>query len=63
MAEAFNSQFYLAPRKDVDWIDAAMFSIMLYKRYIVDGVSMRRSFDYAKTRTQTASIYPDFWHE
>ncbi|HML02345.1 MAG TPA: hypothetical protein VK487_03115 [Candidatus Bathyarchaeia archaeon] len=63
MADAFNSEFFLAPRTDIEWIDAAMFSMMFYKRYIVDGISMRNAFEYARTRTQTASVYPNLWEE
>lgn len=63
MADAFNSTFFLAPKKEVEWIDAAIFSLMFYKRYLVDGISMRRSFEYARTRTQTSSIYPDYWED
>jgi len=61
MATAFNSRFFLAPKKKVEWIDAAMFSMMFYKRYIVDSMSMRRSFEYARKRTQTSSVYPDYY--
>ena len=61
MAEAFNARFFLAPKKKVDWIDTAMFSMMFYKRYIVDNISMRRSFKYATRRTQTSSVYPDYY--
>lgn len=63
IADAFNSRFFLAPKKGIPWIDAAMFSLMFYKRYIVDGIRIQNAFGYAKRRTQTARYYPDFWHE
>jgi hypothetical protein len=63
MAEAFNSKYLLAPNKDVQWIDTAIFSLMFYKRYVVDGISMRSSFEYARKRTQTASVYGVCWYE
>jgi hypothetical protein len=63
MAEAFNAKYLLAPNKDVEWIDTAIFSLMFYKRYIVDGISMQSSFEYARKRTQTASVYGDYWYK
>ena len=61
IAEAFKSRYFLAPATEVDWIKAALFSIMFYKRYIVDGVSLRNAFEYARSRTQTRSDYPNYW--
>jgi hypothetical protein len=61
MAEAFNSQYFLAPDVEVDWVDAAIFSMLFYKLYIVDGVSFDRAFNNAKRRTKTASCYPQYW--
>lgn len=62
LAEAFTgARYFLAPRTEVKWIDAALFSLMFYKRYIVDGVEMHSAFKYARKRTQTADDYPDIW--
>jgi hypothetical protein len=62
IAEAFKgAKYFLAPKTEVLWIDAALFSLMFYKRYIVDGVSMRNAFDYARKRTQTSKDYPNYW--
>jgi hypothetical protein len=62
LADAFKgSKFFLAPKTEVEWINAAMFSLTFYKRYIVDGVSLRNSFKYARNRTQTCKDYPDYW--
>ena len=62
MAEAFNSKYFLAPLKPVEWIDAAAFSVLFYKRYIVNGISLHRSLEFARKATRTSSIY-DFWKE
>lgn len=62
MAEAFKgAQYFLAPNTEVQWIDAALFSLMFYKRYVVDGTEMRSAFEYARKRTQTSKDYPDYW--
>jgi hypothetical protein len=61
IAEAFRSRYFLAPVTEVEWVNAALFSLMFYKRYIVDGVSMRRAFEYARNKTQTSSDYPNYW--
>lgn len=62
MAEAFNgSRYFLAPKTDLDWIDATLFSLVFYKRYIVDGIQMRNAFEYARKRTQTTKDYPNYW--
>jgi hypothetical protein len=61
IAEAFKSKYFLAPITEVEWINAALFSLMFYKRYIVDGVRMRSAFEYARTKTQTCSDYLEYW--
>jgi hypothetical protein len=62
IADAFKgAKYFLAPKTEVDWLDAALFSIVFYKRYIVDGVKMRNAFEYARTRTQTCDDYPNYW--
>lgn len=61
MAEAFNSDYFLAPKTDVQWINAAVFSVILYKRYMVDGISLDNAFEYARTKTQTRTDYPKLW--
>ena len=62
IANAFKgAKYFLATRTEVEWIDAALFSLVFYKRYIVDGISMRSAFEYARKRTQTSGDYPNFW--
>lgn len=62
MAEASSGgRYFLAPKTEVEWINAALFSMMLYKRYIVDGIEMQSAFEYARKRTQTSNDYPDYW--
>jgi hypothetical protein len=62
MAKAFKgARHFLAPVTDVEWIDAAVFSSLFYKRYIVDGSEMESAFKYAKKRTQTSKDYPYYW--
>jgi hypothetical protein len=52
-----------ATQTKVDWIDASMFSVLFYKRYIVDGISLHNAFEYARKRTQTCVDYPIYWSE
>jgi hypothetical protein len=62
LAEAFEgAKYFLAPQTDVDWVNAALFALMFYKRYVVDGIGMRNSFEYARERTQTKTDYPEYW--
>lgn len=62
LADAFNgAKFFVAPQTEVPWTKAAIFSIIFYKRYLADGISLRRSFEYARNRTQICRDYPDFW--
>ena len=62
MADSFKgAKYFLAPKTEVQWVDAAMFSLAFYKRYIVDGVSMRSAFKYARRMTQTSNDYPNYW--
>ncbi|MEM2129200.1 MAG: hypothetical protein QXZ70_01235 [Candidatus Bathyarchaeia archaeon] len=61
IAEAFKSEYFLAPITEVEWINAALFSLVFYKRYVVDGVGMQSAFEYARTKTQTCSDYPKYW--
>jgi len=62
IAESFKgADYFLAPNTKVDWMSAAIFSLMFYKRYIVDGKSMRSAFEYARKRTQTTKDYPEYW--
>jgi hypothetical protein len=63
MADAFNSKYFIAPKTEVDWINAAVFSVLFYKRYIVDGVLIHNAFEYARKRTQTCVDYPVLWYE
>jgi len=62
MAEAFGgARYFLAPTTEVEWINAALFSLVFYKRYVVDGNEMQSAFEYARKRTQTSKDYPDYW--
>lgn len=62
IVDAFKgARYFLAPVTEVLWVDAALFSLMFYKRYLVDGKSMRGAFEYARRRTQTSNDYPDWW--
>jgi hypothetical protein len=62
IAEAFKgAKYFLAAKTKIQWIDAALFSLMFYKRYLVEGVTMRNAFEYARQRTQTCDDYPNYW--
>lgn len=62
MADAFHgAKFFLAPKTEIDWIAAATFSMLFYKRYIVDGIKMQSAFEYARNRTRTKTDYPNYW--
>ena len=55
VADAFHSKYFLAPKSNVRWDDAAMFSLMFYKRYLVDGISMNSAFRFAKKHTKAGT--------
>lgn len=61
MAEAFHSRYYLAPSSNIDWANTAMFALMFYKRYIIDGIGAHRAFLYAREHTKTTSDFPWYW--
>jgi hypothetical protein len=62
IADAFKgAKYFLAPDTVVQWIDAAIFSLTFYKRYIVDGTRMHSAVAYARRRTQTSRDYPSLW--
>jgi len=62
VADAFHgAKYFLAPLTKIDWIDAATFSMLFYKHYIVDGKKMQSAFEYARKRTQTKKDYPNYW--
>ena len=61
MAEAFHSKYFLAPISSVRWDDAALFSLMFYKKFIVDGIKMESAFRFAKKHTKTGKDYPVYW--
>lgn len=63
MEKAFNSKYFIAPTTDLDWMDAAIFSSLFYKHYIVDGVSLHSAFEYARKEMQTGIEYPIYWGE
>ncbi len=63
MAEAFNSDYFIAPSTEVRWDDAAMFSLMFYKRYVVDGVSIKNAFQFARSHTKTGKDYRSYWYK
>ena len=64
LAEAFHgARYYIAPRGFVDAMNATVFALLFYKRYIVDGVSFQSSFEYAGRRTGTGSDFPFYWEK
>jgi hypothetical protein len=63
LADAFNSNYFIAPDTEVDWINSAMFSTLFYKRYIVDGKPLHTAFEFARKRTQTCCDYPVYWYD
>ena len=63
MEKAFNSKYFIAPTTDLDWMDAAIFSSLFYKHYIVDGVSLHSAFEHARKEMQTGIEYPIYWGE
>ena len=63
MADAFRCEVFLAPSTEVRWDDAALFSLVFYKRKIVDGTSVRAAFNFARKHTKTGMDYLDYWRE
>jgi len=65
MAKAFlglNVNHYLAPKTNVDWIQAALFSTMFYKRYLWDKTSFKAAYNYACVHTKSGKDFPEFWY-
>lgn len=60
-ADAFKGKYFLAPQTQVEWIDAAIFSLIFFKRYIVDGKGMRSAFNHARKMTKASRDYPNYW--
>jgi len=44
-------------------MNATVFALLFYKRYIVDNVSFQRSFEYAGRRAGTGSDFPFYWEK
>jgi len=64
MADAFcelGAKHYIAPKSDVSWIEAAIFSMMFYKRYIWDVKSFKSAFNYVQEKTKLKKDFPEYW--
>ena len=65
MANAFlkiGAKHYIAPKTNLEWIDAALFYIMFYKRYLYDRKSLDASFKYARKNTKLGKHFQEYWY-
>jgi CHAT domain-containing protein len=66
MANAFLNrgvEKFIAPKTIVDWVNAALFSVMFYKKYVWDGRSFKTAFMYAKRATKLGKDFPEYWYK
>lgn len=52
---------YLAPKTKVDWVEAALFFTMFYKRYLYDRDSFDGSFNFARENTKSKD-FREYWY-
>jgi len=65
MADAFiniGAKHYIAPKSKIEWIDAALFFTIFYKRYLYDRISFHRSFNYARKHARLSKDFPEYWY-
>ncbi|MHA1706434.1 MAG: CHAT domain-containing protein [Promethearchaeota archaeon] len=65
MANAFiniGAKHYIAPKSEIDWVDAVVFFIIFYKRYLYDQISFHRSFNYARKHSSLSKDFPEYWY-
>ena len=65
MADAFlkiGAKYYLAPKTEIGWVEAALFFVMFYKRYLYDRKSLAASFKYARENTKLGSHFREYWY-
>ncbi|MFX1521782.1 MAG: CHAT domain-containing protein [Promethearchaeota archaeon] len=55
------ARHYLAPKTKVDWVEAAMFFVMFYKRYLYDKEPFEDSYDFACEKTETKD-FKEYWY-
>jgi len=65
MANSFmdkGARHYLAPKTKVDWVAAALFFVMFYKRYLYDRKSFADSFNFARENTKLSKDFQEYWY-
>jgi len=64
MANAFvniGARCYIAPKTEIEWVDAALFYLMFYKRYLYDRKSLEASFSYARKNARLGKYFKEYW--
>lgn len=64
MAKAFlerGVKWYLAPKTKIYWVNAALFAVMFYKRYVWDRTSFKAARKFARGHTKLRRDFPDYW--
>jgi len=56
------TEHYLAPKTEVGWVEAAIFFVTFYKRYLYDRKSFEDSFYYARHNTKLSKDFPEYWY-
>jgi len=65
MADAFldrGAEKFIAPKTDVEWVHAALFSATFYRRYVYDRTSFEASFSFAQEHTRLRKDFPEYWY-
>ena len=55
------ARFFCAPKIDVYWADAVVYTAVFYHRLIWKDTSVERAGRFAKTHTRLGYAYPDWW--
>ena len=66
MANAFldrGAEKFIAPKTKVEWVHAALFSAMFYRRYVYDRISFESSFYFAQEHTKLRKDFPEYWYK
>jgi hypothetical protein len=53
---------YLAPKTKVDWVDAGLFFVMFYKKFLYDRKTFGESFEYAREHTKLSKDFREYWY-
>jgi hypothetical protein len=59
--DANKVKYFLAPKSEIEWTQAAIFAVMSYKKYIYDRVRFETAYNFAKKNTKSGKDFPEYW--